>query len=267
MIYPSTASGQCNLGTDFHSVSERLSYDVYFNWKFVWLKAANADMKTQSTTYKGDGAYRTSLTGKTSGVVDGLYHVCDTLISIVSSSDLSPLFYSKAAHEGKSYNAYEEAVYNYSGYPTVKARLKNWRDKNLKSDTLLTSQKCFYDPVSLLYFMRSLNYENMPVNGYVTIPVVFTDESFNVKVTYKKTETIEVKGEKIKAVKYSLSVNGEVFENKKESVFVWLSCDENRVPVLIETKLKVGSIKALLKNVSGCKNPCAAFPSGSKIAK
>ena len=268
LLYPSILSGQCNLETSFFSVNERLNFDVYFNWKFVWVKAADAEIKSYSTAYKGTNAYRTILSGKTKGLVHDLYSVNDTLTSYVSSSDLTPLFYSKVAHEGKSYNAYEEISYDYSDtLTTVKARLKSWRDKKLKKNVSLTSQKCFYDAVTLLYFIRSLNPEKMPVNGILSIPVLFTDESFNVKITYKGPGTIDVDGEKIKTVKYSLAIGGKVFENKKESLFVWLSNDQNRLPVMIETKLKVGSIKAMLKKASGYRNACSAFPAGSKIAK
>ena len=266
-LFPAIVSGQCKLEQDFFSVNERLNYDVYFNWKFVWVKAANAEMKSQSTAYKGTAAYKTLLTGKTKGVIDNVYRVNDTLMCYVSSANLAPLFYSKAAHEGKSYSAYEEITYSYPGNPTVKARLQDWRNKKFKSDTVLTSQKCFYDALSQFYFIRSLIPENMAVTKSITIPILFTDESFDVKVAYKGTETVEIDKEKINTVKYSLSIDGEAFANKKESVFVWLSLDENRIPVMIESKLKVGSIKALLKKASGCRNPYEAFPDDSKIVK
>lgn len=265
-VFLTTLSAQCKIDTNFFSVSEKFSYDVHFNWKFVWIKAANANITTQAYTYKGVPSYRTRLTVKTTGAANKLMHVSDTLTSIVNIPNFSPLFYSKAAHEGKT-NSYEEIFYNYLANETVKARLTHYRNNVFRGDTTLTSQKCFYDPVSLLYFVRSLNPSTMTVNQKTSVLVLFTDESFNIKVTYRGTEKVEIDGEKISTVKYSFAIDGKAFQDKKESLFLWVSNDNNRVPVLIETKLGIGSLKAVLKSASGCRNAYSAFPSDSKIIK
>ncbi|MCL1942706.1 MAG: DUF3108 domain-containing protein [Candidatus Azobacteroides sp.] len=264
LLYPGKTEGQCKLDTGFFSVDERLDFNLHYNWKFVWIKAGEAALISQSGTCKGIGVYKTQLTARSTGVAKKLMSIGDTLTGQVSNSDFSPLFYVKAAHEGKTHS-YEEIDYEYPGKDRVKAQLKHWRNGKFRGDTLLSSKKCFYDPVSLIYFMRSLNPSGMTVNQSVSVPILFTDESFDVKVTYRGTEIIEVNDEKINTVKYSFSINGKAFENKKESLFLWLSNDGNRIPVQIETKLKIGSLKAQLKKATGCKNPYSAFPTSSKI--
>ena len=47
-------------------------------------------------------------------------------------------------------------------------------------------------------------------------------------------------------------ISGEVFEEGTE-MNIYVSDDNNRVPLLIESPVSVGSVKAVLKNYSGLK--------------
>ena len=41
-----TASAQCGIENTAFKSGEYLSYDLYFNWKFVWVKVGTASMST-----------------------------------------------------------------------------------------------------------------------------------------------------------------------------------------------------------------------------
>ena len=43
-----------------------------------------------------------------------------------------------------------------------------------------------------------------------------------------------------------------------EDLFVWVTDDQNRIPVLVEAKILVGSVKAMLAGSSGLRNPVTA---------
>lgn len=58
------ASAQAMTNTAFRS-GEILTYNLYFNWKFVWIKAGNATYSTVQTRYQEQNAYRASLTATT----------------------------------------------------------------------------------------------------------------------------------------------------------------------------------------------------------
>jgi len=42
-------------------------------------------------------------------------------------------------------------------------------------------------------------------------------------------------------------------------VLVWVTDDENRIPVYIEAKILVGTVKAYLKDVKGVRNPLTSL--------
>ena len=52
---------QCGIENKAFKSGERLTYDLYFNWKFVWFKVGQAHMNTDLTTFEGKQAWRSSL--------------------------------------------------------------------------------------------------------------------------------------------------------------------------------------------------------------
>jgi hypothetical protein len=53
-------------------------------------------------------------------------------------------------------------------------------------------------------------------------------------------------------------VRGTIFRGD-EDVLVWVTDDENRIPVYIEAKILVGTVKAYLKDVKGVRNPLTSL--------
>ncbi len=93
---------QCSVENTAFQSGERLEYELYFNWKFVWLHAGRASLTTTDARWTdGTEAYRSRLVTSTSGMVDRHFVMRDTLLSIVSHN-LVPLYYKKAANEGST---------------------------------------------------------------------------------------------------------------------------------------------------------------------
>ena len=52
---------QCSAPNSAFKSGETLIYDLYFNWKFVWVKVGTASMNTTQTIYHGKPAWRSYL--------------------------------------------------------------------------------------------------------------------------------------------------------------------------------------------------------------
>ena len=46
-----TSTAQCKFRNTAFKSGEYLSYNLYFNWKFVWVKVGNASMSTVESRY------------------------------------------------------------------------------------------------------------------------------------------------------------------------------------------------------------------------
>ena len=90
-----SASAQCPATNTAFKHGETLYYDLYYNWKFVWIKAGTATMNITQTQYNGKPAYKTRLITNTEGRVDKFFTMRDTLVSY-TDLNLVPQYYSKA---------------------------------------------------------------------------------------------------------------------------------------------------------------------------
>ena len=48
-----TAGAQCAAKNEAIQAGEQLTYDLKFNWKFIWVDAGQAKMDMQAITYNG----------------------------------------------------------------------------------------------------------------------------------------------------------------------------------------------------------------------
>jgi hypothetical protein len=53
-------------------------------------------------------------------------------------------------------------------------------------------------------------------------------------------------------------VEGTIFRGD-EDVLVWVTDDDNRIPVYIEAKILIGTVKAYLKEMRGIRNPLSSL--------
>ena len=81
-----SAVAQCPAQNTAFKAGEILTYDLYFNWKFIWVKVGSASMDIANTRYNGKDAYRCHLITRGSKRADKFFVMRDTLVSIVDHS-------------------------------------------------------------------------------------------------------------------------------------------------------------------------------------
>ena len=56
-------------------------------------------------------------------------------------------------------------------------------------------------------------------------------------------------------IKLILSISDDAFTNKEEAMRVYITNDKNRMPVRLDSQLKIGSTRAILTSYKGNKYP------------
>lgn len=114
------------------------------------------------------------------------------------------------------------------------------------------------DALSLFYNLRTLPIEKMKVNVPDTLEVVFANKIRRVAYRFVGREEFKIKGQgKFKSLKFKCQLadnSGVSFEDGSEFT-LWLSDDNNRIPLYIETPIKVGSVRARLVDYRGLVEP------------
>jgi len=107
------------------------------------------------------------------------------------------------------------------------------------------------------YYARTIDYKNAKVGEIFTIWSFVDDEIWPLKIRYVGKEIVKVSGTNYKAIKFHPVIQtGRLFKNE-EDVTVWISDDDNKIPLMAQGKVLVGSVKMELENTKGLANPIA----------
>ena len=130
---------------------ETLSYELKFNWKFVWINAGWAKMTVNETTYNGRPCLKTDLQSYTNKKIDFFFKMRDTL-TCITSQDLVPLYFRKGAEEGKRYTV-DEVKFSYQNGKCIVDQQRTLRGNTDKHHDEMPV--CVYDMLSILLQARS----------------------------------------------------------------------------------------------------------------
>jgi hypothetical protein len=246
-------SGQCFKKNSTFAAGEDLKFDVTYNWGFIWIDAGVAEFKVNPATYINRDVYHLDATGSSLKTYDWLYKVHDHYQSYLDMQTLLPLWHHRENFEG-GYVVDDQYIFNWRDNK-VFAYTKN-SNQDLQKDTIKLTNRCTFDLLSLIYYSRNLYFDGLKINDTIPIYTIIGYEKYNLFIRYLGRETITLHdGTSYKCIKFSaMLVEGTMFKGG-EDLIVWVSDDQNRVPVLVEAKILVGSVKANLQKATGLKYP------------
>lgn len=251
MVMAVAAHAQCAFHNDAFKSGEFLTYNLYYNWQFVWVKAGNASMSTVQSRYNGHPAYRASLTTRGNNRVDQMFVLRDTLLCY-SSLDMEPLYFRKGAREGKRYGV-DEVFYSYHD-GKVKLRQHQLTSSGEHLWAHRTVSHCVYDMLNIFLRARSFNPEGWKSGHEIDFPIADGKNISPARLRYSGKVKIKAdNGVKYRCLKLSYL---EKEDNKyKRIVDFYVSDDDNHVPVRLDMFLRFGAAKAFLVNMRGLRNP------------
>jgi len=255
MLQPLKSSAQCKYPNTAFNPGETLNYDLYFNWKFIWVKVGSTHFSVRSSTYNGTEALRTDILFKSNKTCEAIFPMRDTLISY-TTPELEPLYFRKGALEGKRYTV-DEVWYSYpNGKTQMKQRYRShegvWTDRQASSDD------CVNDMLNILLLARSKDYSKMKAGQRIYYKMVTGKRLSDQILIYKGIEEFKANDKHIyRCLVFSLLDDKEK-KKEKELLRFYITDDENHLPVRIDFYLKFGSAKAYFLNGKGLRHPMKA---------
>ena len=238
---------------------EKVSLSIMYKWGAVNTEVGLATLEVDSLHFKGEEAYHLNCKAKTAPFFDLFYKIREDLQSWVRVQDQRPLQFTRNTLEG-SYTATN--LYDFDWEKQVIHADINFGNRGPQHlEVPLKEGDC--DLISLVYKMRNLGEAGYKKGAKTVIHFAIDDDVYDVTVTFRGEETIKVrKMGKMKALHLSCSVvQGELFAGD-ELMHLWLSADENRIPVAAFVPLKVGNVQAWLTGYSGLKHEFSAWTDG-----
>ncbi|MEM9918336.1 MAG: DUF3108 domain-containing protein [Bacteroidota bacterium] len=225
---------------------EEVIYKLYYNWGLLWLSAGEVVFTVEEAP---DRQYYLAAKGKTYPSYEWFFKVRDSYECYVEKESLLPSMSIRNVHEGK-YRLYDKLTFDQSNKKVVSLR-GNTADDSVRREFEL--EDCMHDILSIIYYTRNLDFNNFESGEEFPVKIFMDKEVFPLKVRYKgKVANKKIKGlGRFHTMLFSPEViAGEVFD-EDTTMSVWVSDDGNRVPLLIESPVSVGSVKAVLKSYKG----------------
>ncbi len=220
-----------------------------FRMHYGALNASYATLHVKSDKINGVPVYHVVGKGKTTGWASIFFKVDDTYESYFGKEDGRPYKFVRKIDEG----GYKKDLEINFDHEEKKAVLN---DKKNKKKTKFDLQDSIQDLISAFYYLRN-NYDadSLEVGKSITMKMLYDDDGiFNFKLKYLGKEILKTKYGKVECHKFRPFVqSGRVFK-EQESLSLWVSADDNRIPIRISAELAVGAIKADIDGYNGLKH-------------
>lgn len=227
---------------------EEITYTLYYQLNFIWIPAGEATFKVKDL---GD-RYFISVDGRTISAFEWFYEVRDRYETVIDKKTLLPLSFSRDIKEGK-YVWWDKFTFDQKNHKVHAS--KGWPDKPTKYYTADLST-CMHDLISIVYNVRNVNFEQYKPGETFDVKV-FVEEEYPLQVEVKeKNVEQKIRGMgKHKTHRISPEMVSGHFFDEDTYMDIYLSADGNRLPLMIESPVSVGKVKAVLTDYKGLRYP------------
>jgi hypothetical protein len=223
----------------------------YFKFRIHYgiVNAGYATLEIKEATINNKKVHHAIGKGYTTGMSKFFFKVEDLYESYFDKETGSPYRYIRKIDEG-GYTKNQEGIFNQNENRVL---VKDYKRKTEK--TILITDNV-QDIISSFYYLRNHpNIDKLKPGEAITIDMFFDEEITKFKLKYVGLQDITTKFGTVSTMVFKpLVQTGRVFK-EKESLTIWITDDDNKVPVRIKADLAVGSLKADLDEYKGLKNP------------
>ena len=230
---------------DAYDVGEWFKFRIHYGF----VNAGYATLEVKDAVVNNKKTFHVIGKGYTTGMSRFFFKVDDLYESYIDKESGNPLQYVRKINEG-GYIKSQEGFFNQSANNVL---VKDYKNRNEKT---FVTPKNTQDILSAFYYLRNYpNIDKINPGESIIINMFIDDETTKFKLKFAGREDITTKFGVVSSMVFKPMVqSGRVFK-EQESLTVWISDDNNRLPIRIKADLAVGSIKADLDAFKGLNNP------------
>lgn len=188
-------------------------------------------------------AYHIHAKGRSYSGFDWFYKVRDHFQTFIDKEACQPLQFSKLMEEG-SYKDSDFAIFNYKTKKVSSAK---------KGTVAFTGD--IQDIISAIYYARTLDIKNAQPGAIYPLQVYLDGEVHDLKIRIVGREVLKTDIGKVNAVKVIPMVVADRVFKDQEGLELWVSDDENKVPLRVKAGLMVGSVKVDIMSYKNLRHP------------
>lgn len=236
----------CSIRNRSFSAGENITLVVFYNALGIYVNAGTANFNMSQEKLGNKPVYHVVGTGVTNESYDWIFKVRDRYETYIDTATLKPYKFIRNVQEG-NYKKYENVTFN---HPANTA---------LTTDGVYKVPNCVQDIISAIYYARNIDFDKYKVGDKIPFTMFMDNELYNMYIRYLGKETIKTRYGKFRAIKFKpLLVKGNMFEGG-EKMNVYVSDDENKIPLRIESPLVVGSVKVDMMSYKNLRYPLTSL--------
>ncbi|MDQ3392608.1 MAG: DUF3108 domain-containing protein [Bacteroidota bacterium] len=237
------------------SKGEHLEYKINFGYFTV----GKANMKVYEDTYTINNrpCYKMDVFGKTSGAVDWVAKINDNWGAYIDTAALLPHISYRNIQEN---NYRKQEIVRFDHLTNlVETKVMNNETGEYKEPEYFQAPNNVRDMIAGYLYLRSVKFKKMRIGDTLKINAFFENTVYDFAIIYKGKEDIKTKVGTFRALKLVPIMPDNKLFSGENAITLWMSDDENRVPLKISANMVVGSVGCELVNYSGLKNEATFF--------
>lgn len=224
-------------------VGERLTFDISYGF----VTAGQAVMAIPAYKFvNGRKVYETDVTASSSSSFDWVFKVRDRYSTFIDVDGIFPWRFEQQVREGKysrDFNAF---------FDPEEQTAETSDGKKYKTPAYV------HDIVSAFYYVRTLDLTRAHKGDKIQLQNFYNDKTHPLTIAVLGHQKVEVPAGTFNCVVVEpMVVEGGLFKNEG-SIRIWLTDDNNHMPVKMSSQILIGSIDAALTKYEGVRNQLLA---------
>ena len=234
-------------GNNAFKYGEKLRYKFWYTLYInIPVGEIITEIKEEPKILKKKHHYHITGSGSTFRFYDPFFKVRDYYSSYVDEGSFTPTASFRIIEEGKFFSE-EYYVYNHARNEVTNSKKRIIPTGNFTQEIL-----------SAIYLARTFDYGQAEIGDSFMINVFVEDSCYYAGVKYMGKTIIKTREGKFKClILKPILIVDRVFKSE-EDMTLWVSDDNNKIPIRIYSGISVGAIKVDLVDYSGLKNPFTA---------
>ncbi len=230
---------------DAYKSGELLEYTLQYGF----FNTSYASLEIKEEKLEEELVHRATAVGKTTGLARLFFKVDDLYEAFFPIDKVKPIKSIRDIYEG-GYTRKAETYYDDNNKTaTILNKITNERK-------IINLENNYQDIVSTFYFLRKhLDIKELNEGDLIGVNIFFDQQNYPFKMKFLGIENLKTRFGLIECMKLNPYMEaGRVFRSNK-GLELWVTNDDNRIPIKVRANLRVGTITADLTSFRGIANP------------
>lgn len=228
---------------------EKLTFRVYYHSLLtgkVTAGEAKLEVKQKAVSKNGRDTYHIVGSGQSKGAFNLFFKVDDRFESFVDRQAMIPWYFIRRTREG-GYKKDDEVTFRQNNGLAISRNAVKRIPENTQ------------DILSVFYYARTLDISDVKPNESFPLSFFLDDSLYVSKIVYLGREVVKTEVGTFNCLKFKpMVIKGEVF-SEPYPMELWITDDENRLPVMVKSAVIVGSVNMELIEHEGLRNPLTSL--------